>query len=108
MSSKIVLMVDVEPEHAEFVRSVLAVVRSGLYDSAVIAEPSYVIGWEGPFEVDSIDEEILDSMAAHYEGHDQGAKSDDEPDIVRGRGIRAGSRAIAAQVLGLTVAGARS
>ena len=84
----IVLGVRAKPEHREFVVTMLKAVRSGLAANYLRDDEQWAWDFYGPFVVDDVDEAIVDSLADEYEGYDQGAKSDREPDIVRNRQIR--------------------
>ena len=87
-----VLTLTVAPQHWDIVYAAVAALRSGLLSAYLASEPDYAWGYEGPFEVDELDEIILQAMADAIEGHDEGAESDYEPDIVRGRYIYRAAR----------------
>ena len=93
----LVIQTDPEhPEHGEFIRDTLAVVRSGLMAPHSTTDKD-VEAWAfyGPFEPDELDTAVIGAIADYCEGHDTGPSSDNEPDIIRGRQIRTVARATA-------------
>ena len=95
-----VLTLTVAPENWEIVFAAVSALRSGLMNGYLVSDTEY----EGPFEVDELDETILQAMADAIEGHDEGAESDYEPDIVRGRVIYRDARETAEIVRTMPVA----
>ena len=99
-----VLTLSVVPENWEIVFAAVSALRSGLMQGYMVRDTEYAWAFEGPFEVDELDETILQAMADAIEGHDEGAESDYEPDIVRGRVIYRAARETAATVRTMPVA----
>jgi hypothetical protein len=78
----------------------VSALRSGFAEPALLCDGAAIASnWEGPFEVNEVDEAIIQSLAEDIEGYDEGAKSDGEREIVEGRIIRKAARDVATNVI---------
>jgi hypothetical protein len=93
-----VLTLGVESRDWKVVYAAVSALASGLAAPHLIRDRCLAPDWMGPFEVDELDAQVIESIAVIAEGHDQGCSELDEPTYRKDRAIRDHAREAAARI----------